>query len=132
LQTHRSACRSSVQNRIKQKISRFKSTAAAQHNELQRKEADAAAASARKKAEEEAAAAAAAAKKAAAAAQAAETAAQEQAALKRQQVLSTSHLLHASHLPGMLRRILKLLYSFTLSHSSHVNVVMLRRNINTL
>jgi hypothetical protein len=78
------ACSNSVQDRIKQKIARFKSTAAAQRDDLQRKEADAAAA--RKKAEEEAAAKQAAAEAAEAAAQAAEMAAREAAAKQRLQV----------------------------------------------
>ena len=98
------ACSDSVQARIQRKLARFKSTAAAQHDELQRKEADAAAA-ARREAEEQAAAEKAAAEAAAAAATAAaaaaaaeaqaaaEAAAQDQAAKQRLQVTSTLRIL---------------------------------------
>ena len=78
------ACRDGVHDRIQQKLARFKSTAAAQHGELQRKEADAASAARReveaKAAAERAAAEAAAATTAAAAEAAAATTAAAAAA----------------------------------------------------
>ena len=89
------ACRDGVHDRIQQKLARFKSTAAAQHGELQRKEADAASAARREveakaAAERAAAEAAAATTAAAAAAEAAEAAAasavQDAAAKQRLQV----------------------------------------------